>query len=180
MSGSSRRHPGILFLKPGSSTIANMQWLESWELDTLESLSTFEIGSTFTQLNRKTLLSFKIISDLRKHAGVKKRQRKFREWSSEATIPTTFWPPHLHPIQPVVFESLGSCYLHHAKPSKPTSWVQVTSCITHCLGYLEHTLPFPAESKSLRLSRWGNIQRANDYENMSLLSKWFTWGQGIG
>lgn len=54
MSGSSRRHPSILFIKLGFSIIANMQWLESWGLDTLESLSTFEIGSTFTQRNRKT------------------------------------------------------------------------------------------------------------------------------
>lgn len=29
LSGSSRRHPGILFIKLGFSIIANMQWLES-------------------------------------------------------------------------------------------------------------------------------------------------------
>lgn len=45
MSGSCRRHPGILFIKLGSSIVANTQWLESWELDTLESLSTFETGT---------------------------------------------------------------------------------------------------------------------------------------
>lgn len=40
--------------------------------------------------------------------------------------------------------------------------------ITHFLGYLEHTSPFPGEPKSLHLSRWGNTQRAHNYENMTL------------
>lgn len=44
-SGSCRRHPSILFIKLGSSIVANMQWLESCELATLESLSTFETGT---------------------------------------------------------------------------------------------------------------------------------------
>lgn len=53
MSGSSRRHSGILFLKPGSSILASMQWLEPCKLDTLESLSTFEIGSKIHTAEQK-------------------------------------------------------------------------------------------------------------------------------
>lgn len=86
------KHSGILFIKPGSSLIANMQWLEFWALDTLESLSTSEIGSTFTQLDRKTfpaLKSFWIYINILE-------SRKLQEWSGEVTISTPFWPPHPH------------------------------------------------------------------------------------
>ena len=62
MSGSCRRHPSILFIKLGSSVTANMQWLESWELETLESLSTFETG---THLLGSTERCFKLQNNFR-------------------------------------------------------------------------------------------------------------------
>lgn len=61
------------------------------------------------------------------------------------------------------YEAPLDYHLVRDKRFKSVIWFQTG--ITCLLGDLEHTLPSPGENTSLRLSRWGNIQRAKHYED---------------
>lgn len=180
MSGSCRRHPSILFIKLGSNVTANMQWLEFWELETLESLSTFETG---THLLGSTERCFKLQNNFRfthtywSHHEKAEKVSRVVWWVNHLSYLLAIPPPILSFVQNqrrsmshlswedqhastlgmswLVFsksQTIQGCYLI---PNRHRTFVRRPwTCFT-----------FSGANTSLRLARWGDIQRAKHCED---------------